>query len=883
MVTQNNKNTPGLGSTAAGRRAGLSMAVILTMHPGWATAGVLAQDAQHAMAVEGGVQADGPPEDVSPDETTTGTTSSEASNAAPVVGGPSAIQGFDLDMLKSRGIDPRVAEYFRQGARFPPGASSVTWTVNGKSAGVGMARFDDAGQLCLDSRMLARLGLRMPELEAERSPADATTQTCLDFTAAWPATVITLRPNAGAVDLLVPTEALAPISAPRDDYTTGGVAALFNYDFLTTGSQFDGGKTRYVSAANEVGFNAGDWIVRSRSSYSNDGTTSNFSHLYAYAQKTFVDREAVFQAGEINVSNSIFPGPSITGAQWVPEMALKRSTGSGANIEGIAQTQARVEVRQAGALIYTTMVPAGPFTLSSVPLLNGSNDVEVTVVEAMGATRKFIVPAAQLNAGGLGVTPGYSFAAGKLRQLGDDVTVDPWMVTGTGTWRAGRNVGLTGGLMIGTQYQGVGAGVDARVFANTTSVSLRGLFSNATREGERGGQLTASIASTVGAGFSVNASATQQTEGYRSLTDTTQETTADWISNHYRGQYSAGVSWSHALLGGLTVSYSRSSLFTNVNTQRITASWGKSFRYATVSINVEKTLGGDASATNANAIYASVSIPLGKRSVRAYVNRIDGSSRLGATYNETVNDVFSYSVNAEGRPSESSGTGSANASVTPYYTRLNLGASQYGGDSTSYNAELSGGIVAHKNGVTLSPYAVGDTFGIASLGDVRGIKIATSQGPVWTDPWGQAVISSEPAYTSSRVEVVTKSLPRNIDLANAFRQINPGRGAVTYVDFDVIKVRRLLLHALDADGKPLVRNATVTDMSGGFLTTVLNEGTIFLPNADAVAGMRVEAPDGKVCVLDFTLSPDHDLNAYFDEANAVCNPTTTDVNQGAKP
>ncbi|GJG97324.1 hypothetical protein [Cupriavidus pauculus] len=87
-------------------------------------------------------------------------------------------------------------------------------------------------------------------------------------------------------------------------------------------------------------------------------------------------------------------------------------------------------------------------------LLNGSNDVEVSVIEATEESRRFTVSAAQLNAGPLGVTPGYAFVVAKLGQLGDDVQVKPCMATGTGTWRVARNVSATGGLMIGTPYQG---------------------------------------------------------------------------------------------------------------------------------------------------------------------------------------------------------------------------------------------------------------------------------------------------------------------------------------------------------------------------------------------------------------------------------------------
>ncbi|MDP1189067.1 fimbria/pilus outer membrane usher protein, partial [Klebsiella pneumoniae] len=66
--------------------------------------------------------------------------------------------------------------------------------------------------------------------------------------------------------------------------------------------------------------------------------------------------------------------------------------------------------------------------------------------------------------------------------------------------------------------------------------------------------------------------------------------------------------------------------------------------------------------------------------------------------------------------------------------------------STSYSGQLQGGVVAHATGITLSPYRIEDTFGVASVGDIAGARITTPQGPVWTDPWGSAVIAGLPAY-----------------------------------------------------------------------------------------------------------------------------------------
>src|SRR5260363_177649 len=64
-----------------------------------------------------------------------------------------------------------------------------------------------------------------------------------------------------------------------------------------------------------------------------------------------------------------FPWNSDYGHAIVPEYALDAQN-TGAVVEGVASSPARVEVRQSGALIYSTLVPAGPFSLSALPLMN---------------------------------------------------------------------------------------------------------------------------------------------------------------------------------------------------------------------------------------------------------------------------------------------------------------------------------------------------------------------------------------------------------------------------------------------------------------------------------------------------------------------------------
>lgn len=88
-------------------------------------------------------------------------------------------------------------------------------------------------------------------------------------------------------------------------------------------------------------------------------------------------------------------------------------------------------------------------------------------------------------------------------------------------------------------------------------------------------------------------------------------------------------------------------------------------------------------------------------------------------------------------------------------------------------------MAAHRHGVTFTPWAIRDTFAIASLDKpVSGVRIETSQGPVWTDFSGQAVIPSVSAWRDAAVEINTATLPKNMDIGNGLRMLKQGRGAV---------------------------------------------------------------------------------------------------------
>ncbi|MCT7264495.1 fimbria/pilus outer membrane usher protein, partial [Salmonella enterica] len=92
----------------------------------------------------------------------------------------------------------------------------------------------------------------------------------------------------------------------------------------------------------------------------------------------------------------------------------------------------------------------------------------------------------------------------------------------------------------------------------------------------------------------------------------------------------------------------------------------------------------------------------------SYVSRRGNQSRAGTALSERVNDYVNYEVGVERDLSAREQAVRGHVDLLPRYTRVGLGVSR-DAQGTGYTGQLQGGIVAHENGLTFSPYPVQDT------------------------------------------------------------------------------------------------------------------------------------------------------------------------------
>lgn len=777
---------------------------------------------------------------------------------------------FDVGTLKARGLPEGVAEYFKVGKRFTPGSQRVELSVNGASVGFVQVLFDASGQPCLDRPLLEKSGIKISDDLLKKAP-----QGCIsnmqDF---YPRASVKLFPGQERVELVVPTDALVGPLATSGNFSQGGMAGVFNYDINGLTNHDEVSSSSFVQGGTEIGVNADDWIVRSRQTFNVSGVGgSSVQHLYAYAQRSFNDSKSVFQGGELYVGNSLFNAPQIIGFQVFPEGVLRsNSRSSGAMVSGIAQSQARVEVRQAGVIIYSTIVPAGPFSLSNLPLVTSNADLYVTVIEQGGTSHSFIVPYISLVSGFVAREEGWSAALGKIQNSGGTDLRTQNLASLSGVTSLGKKVNISGGGLVSENFRSLGVGLDS-VLPMNISTSGKVLISGDSRSGTNGVQLSASGSMPVTEHFSINLSTSQRSAGYREITSVPlkQRAASTYHSqvlsdNLYSSQYSMGVGFGNFTQGNFRLDYSHTSSSAGAESKRYIASWSKIFR----KLSVQTTLERDDGLRQATLAYLSISFPLGDVRVGSNVQYANHSASYGVSADQQVNDYMGYNIATSADSTRGDASLSGTVRLLPKYSSLSLGASCYG-NSNTYSGSASGGMVLHSGGLSFSPYPVQDTFALVDVPGLSGARIKTPQGPVWTDWKGSAVAANMPPYYEDRLELATENLPRNIDVQNGLQITRPGRGSVGKYSFKLLTNRRVLLHTRDSTGRYVPKGEAIVNSQDQYVATVGGEGAVFLSDEPLLkVPLYVRSFNKQLCQLSFTLPEKAPEDGLYEEVDAVC-------------
>lgn len=766
---------------------------------------------------------------------------------------------FNADMLfgGSAGLD--LARFER--GDLLPGTYNADIMINGALLGrqdvVARVNELDEVRICFDSGLFDQMGLNRARLDALRESGSGEGRDLLplpDETTCRPLSVYVPGASSDfdvaeqALRLTIPQLYLSRNPRGWVDpglWERGITAATLGYSISHSRQQSGGQERVHTSMTVDAGLNMGEWRLRHNGYLQHTAEGTNYSAGNTYVQRNLPKLGAQLVLGDSSTQGDMLQAVNYRGvnvrsdARMLPESQRDFAP----VVRGVAQTNARVTVRQRDHVIYETTVAPGPFEIDDLYGTGSSGDLEVEITEADGRVERFVVPYTAMPQL---LRPGqlrYSLTAGQLRD--DAFGDDPRFVEAT--LRRGLSNRFTG-------YAGATAttGYSALVLGgawNTPVGSISGdvTFSDARLPGNdlvsserRRGQSYRVAFNKALFGDSTNitlAAYRYSTSEYLTLSDAmrlrAQPRTEDYdLTGRQRSRLDLTVNQRLSEGKGSLYFNGSTTDYWSDNRRQTNYSLGYSNRLGrgSYSISARRTLESSLFSTGAakasNSVYLSFSMPLGTPPaaprVSASVSRdSEGHSgqRLGVA--GAIGDQWQGSYNAS--LARDDGRTSFGIGANYQLPTVNLTGS-YNRTSSSSQLALgaSGGVMLHGGGLTLAQ-RMGETMGLVHVPNAAGVSVGQMTN-VKTNSRGYAVVPYLSPFRRNELSVDPTGLSMDVELSAASVSAIPNAGAIVKMVLPTESGRNALIEALLEDGSPLPFGTDVT-VADGSIVGVVGQGS----------------------------------------------------------
>ena len=810
------------------------------------------------------------------------------STAAP----PSATQvaevRFNTDMLRGLGGTPVDVSRFSRGNFAPPGDYAAPVVVNGIYMGRSTVRVrqlpgETYPQPCVDTDLLNMAGVNLTRLD---EPAQARLQAdaCVRLPDLIPDARAEFDNGEQHLELSIPqvwiNRRARGYVDPKywDDGITAGMLR-YNANVYRYGSRHGRSATQgYVGV--DSGFNVGPWRFRHRGNVTYDKSAgTHYQSIQTFVQRSLAPIKGQLTAGEFYTDGAVLESVGLAGIGVSSDdrMYPESQRGYAPIVRGIANSNARVSIRQNGNVIYETTVAPGAFEIDDLYSTGYGGDLEVVVTEADGSEHISRVPfSAPVNALRAGTTR-YSLAAGKYRNAlaGEK----PYVVQGT--VRHGINNLMTGygGVIASRHYLAGQMGAALNTTLGAFGLDVTHARAKLNRQPDRTGQSYSVSYSRLFAPTHTSvtlAAYRYSTSGYLSLSDTMTLRSLDpdqALPRHYGGNAKGrfqimlsqplGERWGSVYLSGYSQDYWRR----NGRDTEYQAGYRNTYKRVNYGITATREFNVH-SGKWGNTYMLNVSLPLGSgsRAARSSTTIQHNDRYNNTSVYQTVNGSLGQSTNPlyyglsarHLRGGNGSGNNvSANASWTSPYAQL-AGSISRSNSGSQTSASISGAAVAWGGGVTLTP-SLGDTFAIVDAQGAAGASITNMDG-LRINRQGYGLVSNLTPFAQNAVEVNPKGLPLNVQFKSTIQHVAPTAGAIVPVKFEVeAGGQSAIIRASLPDGRALPFGAEVLDANSNLVGTVAQGSRVIANRLKDTSGqLTIKWGDaaGEQCALNYAIPTD---------------------------
>lgn len=808
---------------------------------------------------------------------------------------------------------------FEQGQEVLPGIYRVDIYLNDSFAATRDVEFvnaDDSNTVlpCFSAKELIQMGVIIPPVDDKSEDTTKTVGECQPLTKLVDGSTSDYDLNIQRLNITVPQSLMSNSArgyVPPELWENGITSGIINYNFNANNAKDKNGlDSQYAYLNLNSGINFGPWRLR-------DNTVWNYSDFKSSKKQnqwqhvnTWLERDLQFLRSRLTLGDSftdeqLFDSINFRGIKIASDenMLPESQRGFAPVIRGIARSTALVSIKQNGYEIYKTTVPPGPFVINDLYSSNGNGDLDVTVKEADGSSQVFTVPFATVPFLQREGQTRYNLTAGEYRS-GNASQTKPKFVQGS-LFR-GLKMGWTifGGTQLSGNYRALDIGLAKNMgILGAVSLDLSQAYSTLVDESKHKGQslrLTYNK-SFIETGTSIRFAAYRySTSGYYNFTDTTYSN----LSGYF---YSDDPSDDNHIISAYNLRHNKRGKIQITTTQQLGKNasfyiggthqtyWGTdgterqllagiNTTVSDISLSLNYSLNKNYWMPKSDTILsANISIPFShwtrSDSTSSWRNASARYSMSSDLKGQTTNQVGLYGTLLEDRnlnySVQTGYTSGANNNHESGYAALNYRGG-YGNANVgySYNGNykqlyygLSGGIIAHANGVTLGQY-LGDTVVLVKAPGAANVDIQNQTG-VKTDARGYAIVPYAIAYRENRIALDPSTLANNVEVDDAIVNVVPTQGAVVRADFVVhtgLKILMTLIH----DGKPVPFGAIVS--SGNSSSIVTDEGQAYLTGMPSTGTVKVQwgSSAGSQCTGQYALSGSPEKNETFNVLTVEC-------------
>lgn len=619
------------------------------------------------------------------------------------------------------------------------------------------------------------------------------------------------------VDLSIPQIAMVPNFAgyvPPDARDEGVTALIMNY-VLNYSNNRQLSKYHQESSTSDsiftninAGINFGAWRLRtsylynySKNSGSSSDSDSDFSNTYVY--RTINAIKSTLRAGEISSGGTIFDSIPMKGASLKsnPNLNPNNMQGYAPIVEGFANSNATVTIRQNGSVVYQTFVAPGRFVIRDIPASGLAGDMEVTIEEENGKQTVYTQAYSSLPMMERQGMYNYELVAGRYN---GGITTDSKRKTFTlGTFSVGLPYNITtyGGLLVSNGYNSIVGGVSLSLGVlgalSTDITHSDAKFSDQRLKGQSYRiRYSKSLLST-GTSFDLTA-LRYTTENFYSFSDYNnagydiKNGLAPWTGSRQRYSFQTSISQSFGSYGSLSLRAAKNTYWGGQSSNTsVGMSYNNNYKGISYSLSymVDRVKSYNNSWPENRVVSLDITVPFSLLTNNEMAQTM--SARYGISidnHGETRNQAgltgsalenkFSYGLYQNYNSQGSNYGGSLNGTYSADNSTLSAGYS-YSDTNRTMNVSMSGGMIAHSDGISLSPN-IGDTVAIITADGAKGS--ALTMGAKF-DRFGNAIIPQLASNTANQISVNVNTLPDDITFKDTSMMVYPTEGAIIKRNF----------------------------------------------------------------------------------------------------